>query len=436
MQYWTFAAKFLAMVKDRGGNFAAGFAILAPLLLGVSGGAVDMIAYNRNLQRMQNAADAAALAAAREGSLRGWNVNIATSIASTFAAQNLGQAVPDATMAQIQSTSSGASGLVRVATTVDAPNRTVSVTLEMDYYPYFFLGYFRNSPQIRVTSQANVAGEMNICVIGLDPLAPGTLQLSGDAKVTAPKCAVYSNSVATNGFAAKDRSFLTSDYNCSAGGIDGPLTNFSTTPTTDCRPAADPLAARGVPASPSCNYTNKSVSGLITFLNPGVYCGGIRITNKANVLFKPGTYIIKEGELKSDLGGILAAKGVTFIFVGNKSRFNFDASTIIAFSAPETGAYAGILFYQDPAAPSLATFEVSSKDAGILLGTIYLPNGIFKVHSANKVGEKSAYTVIVARKLDIGATADLVINADYSTTKVPVPSGIGPQGGGKARLIN
>ncbi len=424
------------MATDKGGNFAAGFAILAPLLLGLAGGAVDMIAYNRNMQRMQNAADAAALAAAREGSLKGWDEQIASSIASTFAAENLGQAAPDANLATMKTSLTAPSGQVQVDTVVDKPNRTVSVTLEMDYYPYFFVGFFRNNPQIRVSSQANVASEMNICIIGLDPLASGTVQLSGSAKVTAPKCAVYSNSVATNGFAAKDKSFLTSDYNCSAGGIDGPLTNFSTKPTTDCRPVADPLAARGVPASAKCDFTNKTVSGLITFLNPGVYCGGIRITNMANVLFKPGTYIIKDGELKSDLGGILAAKGVTFIFVGNNSRFNFDATTIIGFSAPETGAYAGILFYQDPAAPSQATFEVSSKDAGTLLGTIYLPKGIFKVHAANKIGEKSAYTVIVARKLDIGATADLVINADYALTKVPVPSGIGPQGGGKARLLN
>ena len=189
-----------------------------------------------------------------------------------------------------------------------------------------------------------------------------------------------------------------------------------------------------MPPSSTCNFTNKSVTGLITVLNPGVYCGGIRVTNKANVLFKPGTYVIRDGEMKSNLGGILGGKGVTFVFVGANSRFNFDATTVIAFSAPETGAYAGILFYQDPAAPVLATFEVSSKDAGVLLGTIYLPNGIFKVHAANKVGEKSAYTVIVARKLDIGVTAELVINADYALTKVPVPSGVGSQGG-NARLV-
>ena len=108
---------------------------------------------------------------------------------------------------------------------------------------------------------------------------------------------------------------------------------------------------------------------------------------------------------------------------------NFDKTTVLAFQAPETGPYAGILLYQDPNSPTTETFEISSKTASILLGTIYLPNGIFKVHAQNKVGDKSAYTVILARKLDIGAAADLVINADYGSTKVPVPAGLGPQSG-------
>ena len=71
-------------------------------------------------------------------------------------------------------------------------------------------------------------------------------------------------------------------------------------------------------------------------------------------------------------------------------------------------------------------YEISSVKAGLLLGTIYLPNGIFKVHANNSIGEESAYTVIVAKKVDIGAEAELVINSNYSATTVPVPEGLGP----------
>lgn len=413
---------------DRSGQFAIGFALLAPLLFGLAGGAADLVAFERNMKRMQDAADLAALAAAREGSLQGWNEQIASQVALKFASENLGQPV----MAEDQNmmmASSSPGGQYRIVTSVDAVNKKVTVTIENDYFPYFYIGYFRPSPQISVLAQASVSGEMNICVIGLDQAASGTFQLAGSSKLTAPACAVFSNSTATDGLAAIDSSLLTADYSCSVGGAAGGIANYSTPPVTDCRPIDDPLAARGVPANLACDHTNKSVSGLFTSLSPGVYCGGLRITKAANVMFKPGVYVIKDGELKSDLGGIVGGTGVSFVFTGAGSRLNFDPSTILAYSAPETGPYAGVLFYQDPAAPNLETFEISSKTASILLGTIYLPNGIFKVHAPNKVGDKSAYTVIIARRLDIGATANLVINANYSSTKVPVPEGVGPNSG-------
>lgn len=427
MSLRAFIRLFLSSLSDRSGQFAIGFALLMPLLFGLAGGAVDFIAFERNMKRMQDAADNAALAAAREGSLQGWNQQIASEIAMKFASENLGQPVLSSTLAKTPSTSSA--GEYRVLTSVDLNEKSVTVTIENDFYPYFYLGYFRHTPQISVSAKASVTGDMNVCVIGLDPAASDTFSLTSSAKLTAPSCAVFSNSTAVDGMVATNNALLAADYSCSAGGFVGAAKNYTKAPVTDCRPVDDPLAARGVPAITKCDHTNKVVSGLITFLDPGVYCGGIRVTKSANVGFKPGVYVIKDGELKTDLGGAVGGDGVTFVFTGNGARMNFDKSTVLAFRAPVTGTYAGILLYQDPKAPVTETFEISSKNASILLGTIYLPNGIFKVHALNKIGDKSAYTVILARKLDIGANADLVINTDYASTKVPVPDGLGPQDG-------
>lgn len=412
----------VTLLRCRGGNFALSFAVLLPVLLGLSGGALDFMIYANQIKRMQNAADAAVLAAAKESSLKGWSPQQAQAIAQSYVDENL----KDIGASSSSSSMAKTSGAFTTIATVDVAAKTVNVEIQMNEYPYFFLGYFRHDPQIAVASKASVSGEMNICVIGLDKSGSDTVALSGAAKVTSPKCAIFSNSMATDGLAAKDTSLLTSDYNCSAGGYGGASKNYSTQPTPDCTPITDPLAARAVPPSTTCDFTNKTISAFIAVLKPGVYCGGININLNANVLFMPGTYVIKDGDLKSTLGGISAGKGVTFFFTGEGSKFNFAPSTTIAFSAPETGAYAGILFYQDPKMVSTVTYEISSSKAGLLLGTIYLPNGIFKVHALNKVGDESAYTVIVARKLDIGATAELVINADYAATKVPLPAGLGP----------
>jgi hypothetical protein len=47
------------------------------------------------------------------------------------------------------------------------------------------------------------------------------------------------------------------------------------------------------------------------------------------------------------------------------------------------------------------------------------------VETAGNVAEESAFTVIVADRVDV-KSAQLVINADYAGTDVPVPDGLGP----------
>jgi hypothetical protein len=86
---------------------------------------------------------------------------------------------------------------------------------------------------------------------------------------------------------------------------------------------------------------------------------------------------------------------------------------------------AGILFYENPSAPEGRNFEISSDSARKLLGTIYLPRGVFKGGGNGKIAALSAYTIIVARRIDLEG-AQLVVNADYSASDVPVPVGLGP----------
>lgn len=101
---------------------------------------------------------------------------------------------------------------------------------------------------------------------------------------------------------------------------------------------------------------------------------------------------------------------------------------------------AGILFYENPATTKERKYEISSGSVRKLLGTIYLPNGIFagddkdKGGPAEDIGEASAYTVIVARRIEL-KNVNLVINADYASSDVPIPAGVGPNSA-KVRLAN
>jgi hypothetical protein len=85
-------------------------------------------------------------------------------------------------------------------------------------------------------------------------------------------------------------------------------------------------------------------------------------------------------------------------------------------------------------------FEISSGSVRKLLGTIYLPRGVFEGDNKDKpgpaepIGKASAYTMIVANRIDLKGV-NLVINADYASSDVPIPAGIGPNNS-KVRLSN
>ena len=74
-------------------------------------------------------------------------------------------------------------------------------------------------------------------------------------------------------------------------------------------------------------------------------------------------------------------------------------------------------------------YQISSNNAANLLGTIYLPAGRLVVDANTPVANKSAYTVIVTRQLEVDSGPNLVLNSDYSATDVPVPAGVGPTSG-------
>jgi hypothetical protein len=98
---------------------------------------------------------------------------------------------------------------------------------------------------------------------------------------------------------------------------------------------------------------------------------------------------------------------------------------------------AGILFYEDRTAKAGRNFKISSDSVKKLIGTIYLPQGIFKASATEEgvirdpgapleiIGEASTYTIIVANKIELEGV-DLVINADYGASDIPVPPGLGP----------
>jgi hypothetical protein len=210
---------------------------------------------------------------------------------------------------------------------------------------------------------------------------------------------------------------------CTSGGYSG--SGYEPAPTTDCPQLDDPLAERQPPSFSGCDYLDRKINGGKVSISPGVYCGGLTIQASAQVTAEPGIYVMTLGKLEVKGTATLKGDYVSFVFHDNTAVMLFDSDTTIDLSAPKDGPMAGILLYENRSNVLGRDFVIKSRNAHRLLGTIYLPRGRLKVDAKAKVADLSAYTVIVARQMEV-KEANLVVNSDYGGTDVPVPDGVGP----------
>jgi hypothetical protein len=228
------------------------------------------------------------------------------------------------------------------------------------------------------------------CVYVMDPSLSGAYNIVGTATVDST-CGIYVNSTASDAFTAKGSSSTTAPAVNIVGGsrITGGA-NVSPTPTTGASAAADPLASLPAPTFSGCNYTNFSSSGGTTTFNPGVFCGGIRITGQASLVFNPGTYILNGGGLTSTSANT-SITGTGVFFYNTSSGYSFGPITLaggtnITLTAPTSGTYQGILFFQDRNIKSSATNTITGGSSGTMSGSVYMPtaNLEFKGNSTTR----------------------------------------------------
>ena len=412
-------------------NEAAGtaviFSLMLPVLVAAGGGGVDYGLASMTQLKMKSVADSAALASARELQLAQMDASKVTVIANNV----INSMIQDVTS----------------KVDVDFSARTVQVTIQKTYAPVFS-NWLTTS--LEASATAKTSGAMPLCMLGLSHSAPDTINLDQKALMTASGCLVQSNSSDKKGLTAKHSAVLTAGLICSAGGKTMTSTaNFSPQPTTDCPVLPDPLSARVPPTVGACNFTDVVINGGSATLQPGVYCGGLRLTNGAVVALSKGIFIIKDGPLVVDVGASISGTEVGIYLTGLLANLTFDADSIVDLSAPKDGPLAGILIFDDPSgapAPALTPkslrgalgrllksgaprqHQILSDNARNLLGTIYMPKGEIIIDAEKPIADKSAYTVLVVNQLHLYSGPNLVLNSDYSATEVPVPQGVGPYG--------
>ncbi len=400
------AATFL---RNTSASTALMFSLSLPAVLGSVGVAVDFGVYQLKLNKLQVAADQAALAGAKELTLTNSNDESIQAAAESFARATVGDN----------------RSKLSVIAKIDLTAKTVKVQITEVWTPFFAQFIGANVTPIVVSAKAGLFGESKICVLTLTPSEFGAVSMTSNSHLQATGCTVYSNSNSSSSVYLGDVSSIDAKLVCTVGGVKDNGSLSAGKVITDCPVLNDPLATRPRLKVGLCNATNATYKTGTINLAPGVYCGGLKISGDAIVNLQEGEYIIKDGPLLVYEKAKLKGKNVGFFMTGKLGLLQFLNDATIDVSGRETGPMAGMLVFDDPLEKGiLRIHSVSAKYAVNLTGTIYLPNGNLIVDPTATVGEKSAYTAIVAKRLIVQNGPTLVLNTNYNMTPVPVPEGI------------
>jgi Flp pilus assembly protein TadG len=403
-----------AFRADLAANVVVTFALMLPVLVGACWAAINIANTSFQHTAAQGVADAAALAAARMMSLSNVSSASVQQSAIAFAQAQLPASVDLAKPDQ-------------VSATVDAANGSVTVSITRYLAPLAGVQFGVTANALSVSSTAQYKSTQ-ICVLVLDPAASSAFNAFANSNVMASSCAIISDSAATDGLSGTTNGKITSSKACSAGGYAGSA--FKPTPITDCPVVPDPLASRAPPPNVNngCDHTNFTFSSSSLPLQPGVYCGGISI-KQGTAVFNPGDYILRGGALTISGGGAVQGSDVGIYLTGG-AVLDGQPNSGISLTAPSSSSdpMVGLVFWEDPhnmPAGSPATHKIWSDNAQNIHGTVYFPQGALNVGGHANIGGAADYTIIVAHDLVVFQSANIVLNANYGASNVPVPSGVG-----------
>jgi hypothetical protein len=244
--------------------------------------------------------------------------------------------------------------------------------------------FLRTPPTITAEATAAAVDYGNYCVVSLEKTAATGITFQGSASIDLG-CGVVTNSQGSSAVSAGGASSIHASPVAAVGGIPG---SGSYASGTELRPytsaQADPYAALPLPNPPSgCNKQLSVAPTKTAFVdNPtGVACYS-NIDIKGDVTFSPGVYYIDGGQFSAGSQSVISGDGVTFILTSSTAAVNpssvatmdINGGATIDLTAPGTGTYAGILFYQDRRASAGTTNTMNGNSNSSLQGALYFPS--------------------------------------------------------------
>jgi Flp pilus assembly protein TadG len=427
-----------AFLRNEDGASVIIIGLTLPALIGAMGLAAEVSYWHLNHRAMQNAADAAAIAAATNGG-------------SSYAAE--GKAVA----AQYGFQDGTKNATVTVSNPNAAPGCTakcysVAISEQLPLFLMQVVGYKGDTTvngqpasTIAATSVATSATAYSYCLLALGSSGAQGITSNGAPKANMNGCNTMSNTSATcNGHN------LNANYGDAHGTNNGcgitqnsnvpivkdPYSGMAANiPADTCGGSypQEPAKKNGTPLPPSNLW-----SGTESFSGYKIVCGDQQLTGDTTIngSSNGSVLVIENGQLDTN-GNTLSGSGLTVVFSGSNSSSYQHTPTgggTLDIAAPTSGNWSGVAIFQDPA----LTTNVDISAAGNsptwnISGLIYLPHSSVTLSGAvNKSSKGSTCFELVVDNITINGTGSIFANDNQCSS-----AGLSqPRGGSRGTLVD
>ena len=417
------------LLRETRGSIALNFALAVPAVAMLSVGAIDLLAVMSAKTRLQDIADAAALAAAPTLGLAA-DEAVARGRAEAFVVAQLSQWA-------------GAPTVEAEYEVIEQDDqRAIQVRLEGHRISFFANMLPPGGWRFEALATAVSVGKTPLCVLGTG-MTGLMIDVLGSSRIMAPDCGVHSNAeIIVQGKAQIEGRKIQSVLSATGGGM-------TPTPGQGAAAIVDPFVSMTFPSLDAGCKTGNGQSKPITYedngthyLDPGFHCQPIIIKNHTTVVLRPGDHFFRKNVLLLWHGRLQGEDVFLFFDHGSDPLFGgmyfggmYPRVNLIG---RKSGPYAGMVMAT--VAGKSPNIILPGSNVEQLLGVVYVRNGFLQVTGNGVAAEDSAWTVIVAKQILSNGTARIRINADYDGSDVPVPNGVGPNAGGMGasgtRLVN
>jgi Flp pilus assembly protein TadG len=427
-------SRILPVWSDESGAVAFTFALIATLLIAVLGLGIDVGAWHRIDRNLQNAADAAVVAAARNGTSS--YQSEATAVAAQYGLVD------------------GTGGVTVTAlnnqTCPNGQTNCYSVTVATSAAPQFFSQVVGiPAPPLSSSAMAGGGQTHSYCLLaigssGTDP----AITTNGAPKADLSGCSIMSNTSslchghdlkADNGDAHKTDSGCGVNQNSNVAVVPDPYKSLASNIPTDPCGGLYPQEPTKKSGSPLPSLNTWGLAGFTTAIalpyppstaNHGIVCGDLQLLGDVTLTTaSPGSLlVIVNGQLDTNGHTLktVAGSALTIIFTGTAGSYTHapTGGGTLDFPAPTSGPWSGVAIYQDPSLTSGTDISAAGNSpTWDITGLVYLPHSNVTFSGAvNKSSNGASCFALVVDNITINGTGDILAKGGCAAAGLNLPT--------------